>query len=179
MLIALFSLNLWMWRRNIIQMSTSSLQLFPLFLYTSPVFLQRRTFHRLFSTPFQNFCIFVWLRVTFIYEKLSCWNCLWIEAALILKWLNTSLIFSFFCCTELLKWLLRNGVAATLFTEGVLPYQCVCCHWLHCLSGQNNTISKKKREILNSHCKKVSGIKCVVMLHTDNISKNVQNALVN
>lgn len=39
--------------------------------------------------------------------------------------------------------LLRNGVAGTLFTEGVLPYQCVCCNLLHCfsVSMQSNTES--------------------------------------
>lgn len=31
--------------------------------------------------------------------------------------------------------MMREGVAATLFTEGELPYQCVCCHLLHCSSG--------------------------------------------
>lgn len=30
----------------------------------------------------------------------------------------------------------EEGAAAALFTEGVLPYQCVCCHLLHCFSGQ-------------------------------------------
>lgn len=30
---------------------------------------------------------------------------------------------------------MREGVAATLFIEGDLPYQCVCCHLLHCFSG--------------------------------------------
>lgn len=39
--------------------------------------------------------------------------------------------------------MLREGVAATLFTEGELPYQCVCCHLLHSFSGQRIPVSPK------------------------------------
>lgn len=104
MLLTLFSLtitNLWMWRHNMIHMSTSSLQLVPLFLHKSPVFLQRRTFHRL--CLFRTSAFFLWLRVACIYEKLSCWNCLWIEAALMLKQLNTYSHLFFFLLHTVVK----------------------------------------------------------------------------
>lgn len=105
-------------------------------MHESPAFLHRWIFHRL---SFSNCLIFTWLCVILTYEKISWWNYLWIEAALLLKQLkHVSPFFS-----EFLKWILSNGVTATLFTEGVLPYQCVCCHWLHCLSGQK----EKKRVI--------------------------------
>lgn len=44
-----------------------------------------------------------------------------------------------FCGREEFSWcesdMMREGAAATLFTEGELPYQCICCHLLHCFSG--------------------------------------------
>ncbi len=39
--------------------------------------------------------------------------------------------------------MLREGAAATLFTEGELPYQCVCCHLLHSFRGQRGPVSPK------------------------------------
>lgn len=36
---------------------------------------------------------------------------------------------------------LTEAAAATVFTEGELPYQCVCCHLLHCFSGKRVSVS--------------------------------------
>lgn len=179
MLITLFSLiitNLWMWRQNMNIICPP--HPFNLFLssFTNLQFFCREELF--IDSAFSELLHF---------SLIACYlnTCEALLLKLPLDWSSTDVeaaeyishLFFFFCCPDWLKWLLRNGVAATLFTKGVLPYQCVCCRRLHCLSGQNNAISKKK--ILNSHCKKVSRIKCVVMLHTDNFAKNLQNALVN
>ena len=37
--------------------------------------------------------------------------------------------------------MLTEAAAATVFTEGELPYQCVCCHLLHCFSGKRVSVS--------------------------------------
>lgn len=54
-------------------------------MHESPAFLHRWIFHRL---SFSNCLIFTWLCVILTYEKISWWNYLWIEAALLLKQLK-------------------------------------------------------------------------------------------
>lgn len=58
-------------------------------------------------------------------------------------------------------------VAATMFTEGELPYQCICCHQLHYFSGNNLSFlfkawfeKKANSLVFKSH----TNHKCVVLV---------------
>lgn len=141
MLVTLFSFTvttLWMWRHK---MTRFSFHLVSVFMPDSPAVLHRWNFHLL------------WILIIASFLLIGCYFHIWEDLMMKLPLDlsstgvdKTKAHLSLFS-PEFLKWILRNSVTATLFTEGVLPYQCICCHRLHSLSGQKSLFLDKKKKI--------------------------------